>query len=394
MLLSRIPGRCAGQPAAPGWRRRGIARFWRGLGAGCIVALALAGCGKSHESEPVVRPVRLLQVQAGGSNSPVTYSGDIRARIESALAFRVGGKITARLVDVGAIVRKGQVLARLDLADLTLAEAASRAQLEAAKTERDLARSDLKRFNDLFTKGFISAAEQQRRQATFDAAEARYRQALAGLHGQANQLAYGELLADADGVVTAIDAEVGQVVSAGQPVVRVARVADKEVLISVPEDQVGAVRSGQTATIRLWANDAEALPGRVREIAPAADAATRTYMVRVAIPNPPPSLKLGMTATVELSQPDGNKPLSVPLTALLYESDKPQVWVFDTASQTVSPVAVTVGGPVGNNVAIAEGLKSGQIIVTAGVHLLKAGQKVRPMDVPLQSAASAPATRE
>lgn len=395
----RIPGSRPGIAVTPGGRARTVraaGSVWRQMAAAGAVACLLVACGKKPEAEAPPRPVRLMKLQPAGADNAVTYSGNIQARIESRLGFRVGGKVAARLVDVGATVKKGQVLARLDLADLMLAETGSRAQLEAARTERDLARNDLKRFDDLYAKGFISAAEQQRRKATYDAAEARYRQAQAGLSSQSNQLAYGELLADAEGVVTAIEAEVGQVVSPGQPVVRVARTAEKEVVIALPEDQVAQVRVGSAATVRLWADDARTLPGRVREIAPAADAATRTYTVRIALPNPPAELRLGMTATVMLAHDAGAQALSVPLSALLQADGQSQVWIYDPASQSVSPVAVTLGDPVGNRVTVTQGLHSGQHVITAGVHLLKPGQKVRVMDDgdagSPHRAASAPAT--
>ncbi len=174
------------------------------IGRGLIVAalltaslLALAGCGKKAEPAPEVRPVRLMQLSPHNGKTAFEFSGDVRPRVESRLGFRVGGKIAARLVDVGAVVSKGQPLARLDPTDLALAEAGSRAQFEAAKTDRDLAAADLKRYNDLFARGFISAAEQHRRQANYDAAESRLRQAQAGLRSQSNQTGYSVLHADA-----------------------------------------------------------------------------------------------------------------------------------------------------------------------------------------------------
>ena len=386
----RVPGIRPGIAVAP--RRFAVAAegVWRRMAAGCALVCLLAACGKAPQAEAPPRPVRLMKLQSAGADHAVRYSGNVQARIESRLGFRVGGKVAARVVDVGATVKKGQVLARLDLADLALAETGSRAQLEAARTERDLARSDFKRFDDLYAKGFISAAEQQRRKAAYDAAEARYRQAEAGLNSQSNQLAYGELLADADGVVTAIEAEVGQVVSPGQPVVRVAQSADKEVLIAVPEDEVGQLRVGTPATVRLWADETRTLPGQVREIAPAADPATRTYAVRVTLPNPPAELRLGMTATVSLAQASSVTGLSVPLSALLQANGQSQVWVYDPAGQVVHPVSVTLGAPIGNRVSVTHGLQPGQRVVTAGVHLLKAGQKVRAME---EDAAPAEASR-
>lgn len=357
-----------------------------------VSVLGLAGCGKKTEPAPEVRPVRLMQLSQHGGKTAFEFSGDVRPRVESRLGFRVGGKIAARLVDVGAVVRKGQPLARLDPTDLSLAEAGSRAQYEAARTDRDLAAADLKRYNDLFAKGFISAAEQNRRKATYEAAESRLRQAEAGLRSQSNQTAYAVLNADADGVVTAIDAEVGQVVTPGQPVVRVAQTAEKEVAIGLPEDQVDQLRGITDVSIHTWAEPQRSLPGRVREIAAAADPVTRTYATRVTIPNPPEDLKLGMTAVVTFVRNGATPAIRVPLTALLQEQGRNQVWVYDAAAGTVKPVPVTLGEAIGNEVEVRQGLAPGQTIVTAGVHLLRPGQKVRPLQtVAPASAPTAPA---
>ncbi|MHA6912699.1 efflux RND transporter periplasmic adaptor subunit [Ralstonia pseudosolanacearum] len=347
-------------------------------------ALLLAGCSKEQPKAPEVRPVRTMTVVSEQAAGTVEFSGDVRPRVESRLGFRVPGKIIARLVDVGATVRKGQVLARLDPTDLALAQQSAQAQLQAAKTDRDLAASDLKRFSELFAKGFISAAEQQRHQANYDAAQARYDQASAGYRNQSNQAAYATLEADADGVVTSVDAEVGQVVSAGQPVVRVAQTAEKEVVIGIPEDQVDALRKSPDVRVKLWADPSRSLLGKVREIAPAADPVTRTYTVKITVPNPPPDLKLGMTAVATFVRPGGGADsggmgVRVPITALLQEQGKNEVWLYDAASQTVKPVPVTVGAPRDNVLLVTGGLSPGQTIVTAGVHLLKAGQRVLPM---------------
>lgn len=361
--------------------------------AALVAAVAVAGCGRKAEPAPEVRPVRLMQLSQHSGKTAFEFSGDVRPRVESRLGFRVGGKIAARLVDVGAIVTRGQPLARLDPTDLSLAEAGSRAQFEAAKTDRDLAASDLKRYNDLFAKGFISAAEQHRRQASFEAADSRLRQAQAGLRSQSNQTAYAVLHADADGVVTAIDAEVGQVVTPGQPVVRVAQTAEKEVAIGLPEDQVDLLRGIADVSIHTWAEPQRALPGRVREIAAAADPVTRTYGTRVTIPNPPADLKLGMTAVVTFVRTGATPAIRVPLTALLQEQGRNQVWIYDAAAGTVKPVTVALGDAVGNEVEVRQGLAPGQTIVTAGVHLLRPGQKVRPLQTvaPPSSPAATPA---
>nr|WP_236702035.1 efflux RND transporter periplasmic adaptor subunit [Cupriavidus basilensis] len=354
-----------------------------------LAGVALAGCSREAEKAPEIRPVRLMQLQPGVGKTEVEFSGDVRPRIESRLGFRVGGKIAARLVDVGATVRRGQPLARLDPTDLGLAEAGSRAQYDAAKTDRDLAEADLKRYNELFAKKFISAAEQQRRQATFDSAASRLRQAEAGLRNQSNQTAYGVLAADADGVVTLIEAEVGQVVAAGQSVVRVAQTAEKEVAVGLPEDQVERLRGISDVTVRTWAEPGRALPGHVREISPMADPVTRTYAARISVPNPPADFKFGMTAVVTFTRTSDDAALRVPLSALLQKQGSNQVWVYDAATGAVQPVNVTLGELQGNEIQVRQGLSPGQTIVTAGVHLLKPGQKVKP----LQAVAPTPAVR-
>ena len=347
-------------------------------------AFLLVGCSKQAPKAPDVRPVRTMTVTSEQGAGTAEFSGDVRPRIESRLGFRVPGKIVARLVDVGATVKKGQVLARLDPTDLALAQQSAQAQLSAAKTDRDLAAADLKRYSELFAKGFISAAEQQRHQANYDGAQARYDQAAAGYRNQSNQAGYATLEADADGVVTGVDAEVGQVVSAGQPVVRVAQTAEKEVVVGIPEDQVDTLRKSPEVSVKLWADQSRSIPAKVREIAPAADPLTRTYTVKISIPNPPADLKLGMTAVATFVRPGaggdtGGMGVRVPITALLQEQGKSVVWLYDAASQTVKPVPVTVGAPRDNVLLVTSGLQPGQTIVTAGVHLLKAGQKVMPM---------------
>lgn len=344
--------------------------------------LALGGCGKQAEPVEDVRPVRLMQLNPAAGKTEYEFSGEVRPRIESRLGFRVGGKISARLVDVGASVRKGQPLARLDPTDLALAESGARAQYDAAKTDRDLAAADLKRYKELAAKNFISAAELNRRQATFDSAASRLEQAQASLRNQSNQTGYAVLTADADGVVTAIDTEVGQVVTPGQPVIRVAQTAEKEVAIGLPEDQVDMLRGTTDVSIHTWSDPDRTLPGRVREISAAADPVTRTYPTRVSIPNPPADLRIGMTAVVSFTRTGDAATIRVPLTALLQDRGANQVWIYQPGqggSGTVKPVPVTLGEAQGNLIEVRQGLTPGQTIVTAGVHLLKPGQKVKPM---------------
>jgi RND family efflux transporter MFP subunit len=344
-----------------------------------LAAAALVACSKPAPPVEDVRPVRVVTLAADTAGERLEFSGDVRPRYESQLGFRVGGKIVERKVDVGATVKRGDVLMRLDPQDLRLAESQARATLRAAETERDLARADYKRHVDLRAQNFVSQAVLDAKQSALKAAQANVDAARAGLRGQANQANYTNLAADADGVVTAIEAEVGQVVQPGTPVVRVARTVEKEVVIGIPEDKVGQLRKASGVTVRLWANEAVAIPGKIREVSPMADPATRTYTVKVAIPENAEA-RLGMTATVELATgASGAAGLRLPLTALVQHKGASAVWIVENGAVKLVPVQVV--GQVRNDVLVT-GRPSGQIsagqnVVTAGVNLLRDGQKVR-----------------
>jgi membrane fusion protein, multidrug efflux system len=340
-----------------------------------LAAAALVACSKPAPPLEDVRPVRVITLASDTAGERLEFSGDVRPRYESQLGFRVGGKIVERKVDVGATVKRGDVLMRLDPQDLRLAESQARATLRAAETERDLARADYKRHVDLRAQNFVSQAVLDTKQSALKAAQANVDAARAGLRGQANQSNYASLAADADGVVTAIEAEVGQVVQPGSPVVRVARTVEKEVVIGIPEDKVGQLRAASDVTVRLWANEAVAIPGRIREVSPVADPATRTYTVKVAIPENA-DVRLGMTATVELATGgNGAAGLRLPLTALVQHKGASSVWIVENGAVKLVPVQVV--GQVRNDVLVTGQVAAGQNVVTAGVNLLRNGQKVR-----------------
>ena len=344
--------------------------------ATALLLLLLAGCGKDEAKVEDIRPVRVVKLAAGDGAERVEFSGDVRPRYESRLGFRVGGKIVERKVDVGANVKDGQVLMRLDPQDLRLAEAQARATLRAAETERDLAQADYKRHQNLRAQNFVSQAVLDAKQAALRAAQANVDAARAGFRGQSNQAGYANLESDTNGVVTAVDAEVGQVVAAGAPVVRVARTDEKEVVIGIPEDRVGQLRTASDVNVRLWANRGEAIPGKIREVSPVADPATRTYTVKVSIPANP-EVRLGMTATVDMAaagKGDVSR-LRVPLSALVQDKGATSVWVVENGA--VQLRRVQVAGQAGNDILLAGGVQPGQTVVTAGVHLLKPGQKVK-----------------
>lgn len=352
-------------------RPRGAAPFVLPL---TLVAALLAGCSRNEAPPADVRPVRALTLATGAVGSTTEFSGDVRPRYESRLGFRVGGKISARKVDVGTVVKRGQVLMQLDPQDLRLGQAQAQANLRAAQTNYELARADLKRYQDLRSQNFVSQAVLDQKTAAAHSAQATVEAARAASHEQANQTGYATLESDADGVVTGIDAEVGQVVQAGTPVVRVARTDEKEVVIGVPEDQVDALRDVSDVKVKLWADPNQSIPGKIREISPVADPATRTYTVKVSIP-PRDDIRLGMTAVVQLAHAKGGAAIKVPLSALYHDKGMTSVWVIENGA--VHLVPVQVGGVSGNDVLLAGGVKPGQAIVTAGVNLLKPGQKVK-----------------
>lgn len=345
----------------------------RSLLALACAALLVTGCSRPEAPAPDVRPVRAMTLAAGSVGTSAEFSGDVRPRYESRLGFRVGGKISARKVDVGTVVKRGQMLMQLDPQDLRLGQAQAQANLRAAQTNYELARADLKRYQDLRSQNFVSQAVLDQKVAAARSAQASVEAARAAAREQANQTGYADLVSDTDGVVTGIDAEVGQVVQAGTPVVRVARTDEKEVVIGVPEDQVDALRKVGAVKVRLWADPDRSIRGRIREVAPVADAATRTYTVKVAIPAQD-DVRLGMTAVVELVQKNTGTALRAPLPALVQNKGETSVWVIENGA--VHLVPVQVAGVDGNDVLLGGGVKPGQTIVTAGVNLLKPGQKV------------------
>ncbi len=354
-----------------------------------VLALAtLAACSKPVEKSPDIRPVRAMLLAASDVAIDAEFAGEVRARVESRLGFRVGGKIVARKVDVGTLVKKGQVLMQLDPQDLQLSQAQALAGLRAAETNRDLAKAELQRYQELRSKNFVSAAVLDAKDAAFKGAQANVDAAQAAYRGQSNQAGYAALVADIDGVVTAVDAEVGQVVAAGTPVVRVARQGEKEVVIGLPEDKVDSLRRVADVQVRLWADPQRTVAGKIREISPIADAATRTYTAKVSIPDTLADAKLGMTAVVLFNSKTASPQIKVPLTALFYEKSATSVWLVER--NAVRLVPVSVGAAVGNEIVLNSGVKAGQTVVTAGVHLLKPGQQVKILgqDAPAASAST------
>jgi RND family efflux transporter MFP subunit len=336
--------------------------------------LLLTACSKPEQKTEEIRPVRAMVVQSTDIDINAEFSGEVRSRVESRLGFRVGGKIVTRKVDVGSPVKRGQVLMELDPQDLKLSQAQALAALRAAETNRDLAFAELKRYQELRDKNFVSQAILDAKISTAKSAQAQVDSAQASYRGQSNQAGYASLMADIDGVVTAVDAEVGQVVAPGTPVVRVAKSDEKEIVFGVPEDKVDTLRNTVDVQVRLWADPDKSVPGKIREISPVADPFTRTYAFKVIIPQTLTEAKLGMTAVVAFASKTPVPQIKVPLTALFHEKKATSVWVVEQG--VVRLVPVTVAGVQGNYIVLGSGLKPGQTVVTAGVNLLKPGQKV------------------
>ncbi|THT99041.1 efflux RND transporter periplasmic adaptor subunit [Lampropedia puyangensis] len=354
-----------------------VRRFSLRLSCFALVGIALMACSKPEAVAPPVRAVKLVTVGPSSQQSAIQYAGAVTARTETALGFRVAGKLLSRPVEQGQSVHKGQLLAQLDATDYQLSAAAAQAQLRAATTERDLQQADLKRFQELRAQNFISAAELDRRTAGLKAAESRVAEAQAQMAAQGNQTQYTKLEADADAIVIATLAEPGQVVAAGTPVVRLALDGARDVSFAVPEQRVAQVQAGQQVTVRAWAANQAPQAARVREIAASADPATRTFAVKVEIlgESQPP---LGATVTVDwpVANTTANS-IRLPGTAI-WQDPKGQsaVWVFDSNDQTVQARTIDIARADGNEWVVQSGLQVGERVVAAGVHVLQAGEKV------------------
>ncbi len=324
----------------------------------------------STPEPPAVPPklVRTLIVGAGdtaNSGTGRSYSGEVRARIETTLGFRIAGKLIERRADVGQVVKAGQVLARLDPADAAL-------QATQAEAQRALAAADLARTRDLRAKNFVSAAALDARETALKAAEAQAQLAK-------NQSAYTTLVADRAGVVAQVLAEPGQVVGVGQAVFRMAPDGDREIAIVIPEGEVAGFKAGQAAEVSFWSAGSAAKPlaGRLREVSPVADPVTRTFAARVSLKDADPLLPLGMTATVRFTGTAGaGGTLVIPLAAVFQQGDQPAVWRVG-ADGTVTLQRITVAAFSDAGAVVSEGLAGGEQIVAAGVNLLTAGEKVR-----------------
>jgi multidrug efflux system membrane fusion protein len=355
-----------------------------GVGAAAAVACAAfswmpASASRTSASEPVARPARVMEIAYQQRSQSLVLAGTVVPRIESTLGFRVAGKITARTVDVGTIVKPGDLIAQLDPSDYRLAVDNARAALASADADYARAKADHERYLNLRGSGAFTPQTLEQRQSLAATTFARVDQAKSQLSSAENNLAYTELRADAPGVVTAVQAEVGQVMTQGQGVVRVARTDELEILVGVPEHRLKAVRQAKAASFELWSDPGHRHAATLRELSPSADPMTRTYPARFSVIDPPEFIGLGMTATLAFERPDAAPVAEVPLSAIFQRGTQPAVWVVDKESGTVTLRPVTIARWRDDSAAIASGVKDGEMIATAGVHKLEAGQKVKPV---------------
>lgn len=350
-----------------------------------LVALAamvlMAACSANPDPVEHPQPVLVAHAAPAAGVSASAYPGEIRARQESALAFRVGGNLVRRTVDIGDQVKRGQVLAELDPSDLQLQAQATQAQLTAARAELARASADRNRYAKLAQQQLVSRSMADAQDATYAAAAGQVKAIAAQLDVARNAAGYAQLRAPRDGVIADRQAEAGQVVAAGQPVFTLAGDAGREVAIALPEGGIRQFRVGQPVVVELWNAPGQQWPGTIREIAPSADPQARTYAARIALSGAgAEAVELGQSARVYVLR-DGNAPLAIPLSALQRGAHgEMAVWVVDPAKGTVHLKPVRVGAIGSDSVPVIAGLTATDWIVAAGGHLLHEGERVSPVD--------------
>ncbi|WP_110953807.1 efflux RND transporter periplasmic adaptor subunit [Anaerosinus massiliensis] len=355
-------------------------KYYYALAALTAVCLLAGFMAKTHFAKAPIKSenlpvVRTQLIQSDNTEQSYTYAGEVRGRYESQLAFQVAGKIMKRNVQLGSIVNAGDMLMQIDAKDIQQAVNSNSAQVYSAQSQLKLAENNLNRYRQLLSVGAISHAQYDQYVNAYDAATASVQQATAQYAQGTNQLDYTVLTAGQAGVVSAINAEAGQVVSAGQTVITIVQDGELETEINVPENRLEELKDAGQLHITFWALPNLTLNGKVREISPMADPTTRTFKVRVSLLNPPPSIKLGMTATVVLAGDSAQPAVSIPLSALYQTGDTPAVWIVNDNILTLRPIQTGAFGD--STVQVLAGLQTGDRIVSAGVHKLEEGQRVK-----------------
>lgn len=350
------------------------------IAASCLV-LILAGSAvffgfSSKKAEPEQPPrVRSTTIKLNNADLAAIYSGEVRGRFERALAFQVSGKITSRNVELGSKVSTGDVLMEIDPKDVQQTVNITAAQVAAAQSQLTLAESNLTRYRSLFEEGAVSRAVYDQYVNAHAAAVAAARQASAQYAQGSNQLGYTALRAPSDGVISNINAEAGQVVAAGQTILTLVQDGELEIEMEAPENRYETIRNASKIQVTFWALPNRVVEGSVREMAPIADKTSRTYKVRIQLINPPAELKLGMTASVSIAAAGSQPSVLVPISAIYQTGSSPSVWVVKDETASLRPVKLGAFGD--GSVQVLEGLANNDVVITAGVHKLKEGQKVR-----------------
>ncbi|MFK0161755.1 efflux RND transporter periplasmic adaptor subunit [Rhizobium sp. NPDC090279] len=340
------------------------------------LGLGLSGCNeKKEEAAEVIRPVKIVEIAQADTTRKLDYSGSVKARTDMNLGFRVSGKIVERRVDVGQKVKPGDVLARIDSTDYVLAVRRSQADLDSAEKQVQTTELARDRAQKLFDKNVGSKSQLEQAELSYDQASSTRDSAVSALAEAKNQVAYSDLTSDMNGIVTTINADVGQVVSSGTPVITVAVDGEKEVLIAVPEMDIAQFKVGKDVKARFWSDAALVLDGKVREVSGSADQ-SRTFAVRVSLPNDPRVL-LGMTATIEALADNTQPYVSIPLSALAQKDGQQIVWLVDRNAGTVHSRAIKVADFADDGVRVADGLKTGDVVVAAGTQFMTENMKVK-----------------
>ncbi|MER8799332.1 efflux RND transporter periplasmic adaptor subunit [Mesorhizobium sp. M0998] len=360
-----------------------------GLALIVVAALGLAGCSQEKaEVKEIIRPVKVVEIAKASDTRQLSYSGSVRARTEMNLGFRINGKITERLVDIGDRVKPGDVLARVDPTDYELSVRSSQASLDAADRQVETVELTRKRAEQLYAKNFAPKSQLEQATLAYNQAVATRDSARSQLAQAQNQVRYTDLKADKNGIVTSVAADVGQVVGSGTPVVTVAIDGEKEVLIAVPETDIAEFKPGKTVKAGFWSDEALTLDGKVREVAGSADPQSRTFAVRVSLPNDPRVL-LGMTASIEAAVDNRQQLVSIPLAALAQKDSQSIVWTVDRNGGTVHAHPVKVAAFTPDGVSVADGLNPGDVVVAAGTQFMTENLKVKLTGDAAQQSASA-----
>lgn len=356
-----------------------------------LLGVGLSACSEAKtETVEAIRPVKVVEIASTDATRELDYSGAVKARTEMNLGFRVAGKITERVVNIGDKVKPGDLLARIDPTDYQLGVSSAEASLQAAEKQVETARLADERADQLFAKKFASEAQREQAALAYKQASSQRDAALSSLRQARNQVGYADLRADQSGIVTSVSADTGQVVGAGTPVVAVAVDGDKEVQIAVPELEIAQFQPGKPVKVSFWSDDKLVLDGKVREVAGSADPQSRTFSVRVSLPDDSRVL-LGMSATIEASVQSGKAVVSIPLSALAKQDGKEIVWVVNNDRETVHARGIKVASFAADGVQVAEGLKPGDIVVAAGTQFMTENLKVK-LPTPEQRAAANEAT--